>query len=94
MPKKITFIASPVLPTYHDLPKDWKDGDTRTVSDERVKYLTETFPDNFVTPEELKQRADQSAVEAKAKAETDKGAGEKAQAPDFNKAQTAPKFNK
>lgn len=86
MAVKIYFKGTLAFPEYHDLPKSWKDGDSRTVSDERADYLTKTFPDHFVIAEEMKRR------EAKAKAEEEAEA--KAATPDANKAEGAPESNK
>lgn len=44
---KIKFISGFGLFSYHDVPQTWVDGDVREVSDERAKYLCESFPKNF-----------------------------------------------
>lgn len=48
---KLKFTATLALEGYHDRPDSWHDGTVQEVSDDRAKYLMESFPDNFALVE-------------------------------------------
>ena len=60
---KIGFLSTSAMKSYKDRP-DFRNGDTRTVTDERYKHLCETFPLNFFPAGEMKQKlkSDKDAV--------------------------------
>lgn len=43
----LKFTKSDYMKSYHDLPKDWENGDVREVDDVTAERLLNDFPDNF-----------------------------------------------
>ena len=53
--RKLAFVATPVLPEYHNPVLSFQAGEVKDVPVDMADYLQDTFPENFTEPEEANE---------------------------------------